>query len=166
MRDKTVTLAEYHRKWGVYMAEMLPYIWIGIAVLLGIVEISTTQLVSIWFVIAAIVTAVSSATFLYDCLLWQIVLFVAVSGICLIATRPLVKKIKSNKGTRTNADKYIGRVGKVISDIGYNTYTGQVEVDGSKWTAVSADNSVIVAGTTIKVLEIKGVKLIVTPVEN
>lgn len=148
------------------MANVLPYIWIGLAVILGIVEISTSQLVSVWFVIASVVTAVLSATLLYDNLFWQIVVFVAVSCICLIATRPLVKKLKTKDSTKTNADKYIGCVGKVISDIGYNTYTGQVEVEGSKWTAVSSDSAVITAGTAVKVLEIKGVKLVVTPIEN
>ncbi len=82
-----------------------------------------------------------------------------------MVTRPFIKKIKKNKLIRTNADKYIGRTGKVISDIGYNTYTGQVEVDGSKWTAVSSDNQIIKVGSTVKVEEIQGVKLVVTPTE-
>ena len=44
--------------------EYMPYIWLGIAVVLAVVEVSTTQLVSLWFVIGAAATAVCSATFL------------------------------------------------------------------------------------------------------
>lgn len=146
------------------MAEIMPYIWIGIAVVLAIVELSTTQFVSLWFVIGAVVCAIASATFLEGYIFWQTVLFVAVSAACLLATKPLVKKLRKKNFEKTNSDKYIGKTGKVISDIGYNTYTGQVEVEGKKWTATTSDDSVIKAGTTVKVLEIQGVKFIVTPV--
>mgnify|MGYP003301250209 CR=1 FL=1 len=44
--------------------EYMPYIWLGIAVVLAVIEVSTTQLVTLWFVIGAAVTAVCSATFL------------------------------------------------------------------------------------------------------
>jgi len=147
------------------MNQIVPYLWVAAAVIFALVEINTVQFVSIWFVISAGITAISSVTFLSGNILLQLVLFLAVSAVCLIATRPLVKKIKKKDIEKTNSDKYIGRTGKVISDIGHNTYTGQVEVDGSKWTAVTSDNSVIKAGTTIEVVEIQGVKLIVKPVE-
>lgn len=148
------------------MENIMAYLWIGLAVILAIVEISTVQLVSVWFVVAAIVTAIVSATILYGYLFWQIVVFVLVSLICLILTRPLVRKLKASDKVKTNSDKVIGRKGKVISDIGYNTYTGQVEVDGSKWTAVSTDNSIIKAGSIVTVQEIQGVKLVVKEVKE
>ena len=151
---------------GDTMGQFMPYLWVLIAVVLGIVELSTTQLVSVWFVISATITAIASATFIYDNIWLQLLMFVLLSAVCLSATRPLVKKLRKNQKVRTNSDRFIGRTGKVISDIGHNTYTGQVEVDGSKWTAATADDSFIKAGTKVKIQSIQGVKLIVTPVDN
>ena len=148
-------------KRGDIMGHIMPYLWVGVAVVLGIVELATTQLVSVWFVVASVVTAVASSTFLYDNITLQIVVFVLVSALCLAATRPLVKKIRNSEKIKTNADRFVGKKGKVISDIGYNTYKGQVEVNGVKWTAVTDDNTELETGTTIVVKDIQGVKLVV-----
>ena len=145
------------------MDQMLPYVWIGIAALLAIVEVATVQLVSIWFVVAGVVTAVSAATFFNGNLLCQAILFVLVSVLCLLATRPLVKKLKATQKVKTNADRFIGRTGKVIADIGNNTYSGQVVVDGKKWSALSKNGEEILQGTDVKIEAIEGVRLIVSP---
>ena len=147
------------------MGQMMPYIWIGISVLLAIVEVATVQLVSIWFVVAGIVTAIASATFLSGYPFWQIILFVLISVACLLITRPLVRKLKNTQKIKTNSDKYVGKTGEVIADIGNNTYSGQVAVDGKKWTAASKDGSVICQGTAVKIEAIEGVRLIVSPLE-
>lgn len=141
-------------------------IWLGIAVILGIIEVCTSQLVSIWFVIGAIVTAICSATFLKDNLLLQIAVFLAVSAITLVLTRPLVKRLKSFNKTKTNSDKNIGKTAIVITDIDNTKATGIAEVDGSRWSARSKNGEIILAGTTVLVEEIQGVKLIVTPFAN
>lgn len=40
--------------------EMMPYIWFGIALFMAIIEGVTYQLVSIWFVLGAVVSAIVS----------------------------------------------------------------------------------------------------------
>lgn len=144
----------------------MPFIWLGLAVVLGIIEISTAQLVSIWFVIGAFVTAICSATFLREYVLLQVILFIAISAIALLLTRPLVRKLKSFDKTKTNSDRNIGKTAIVISDIDNTLATGLVEVDGSRWSARSSTGAKIPSGTTVKVEEIQGVKLIVTPAVN
>ena len=49
------------------------YIWLLLAVILGIIEISTTNLVSIWFVISSLLAMVSSL--FTDNILIQIAIF-------------------------------------------------------------------------------------------
>lgn len=143
--------------------DFMPYIWLGLAVVLAVIEISTTQLVSLWFVIGAAVTAVCSATFLKDKLILQIVLFLVISAVALILTRPLVKKLKASTGrVSTNSDRNIGKEGVVIAEINDQEGTGQVKVGAEKWSAKSADGSVIEAGEHIKVIGIEGVKLLVS----
>ncbi len=145
------------------MEGYMPYIWLVLAVVLGIVEVSTAQLVSIWFVVAAVITSICAATFLSGSIIWQIVVFVLTSAVCLLLTRPIVRKIRKVDKTKTNSDRYIGRVGTVTVDINWQTSTGQVEVDGARWSAKSADNSFIKAGTTVVVEDIQGVRLVVIP---
>lgn len=145
------------------MAEYMPYIWLVTAVILGIVEVSTAQLVSIWFVISAVITSICSATFLHHSIIWQVVVFVFVSALCLILTRPILKKIRKTDKTKTNSDRYIGKSGKVIKEINWEQSTGLVEVDGARWSAKSSDNTLIKADTIVKIVDIQGVKLVVTP---
>lgn len=142
--------------------EYMPYVWLGIAVILAIVEISTTQLVSLWFVLGAAATAVCSATFLKGQLLWQIIIFIAISALMLILTRPLVKKLKTNEPVSTNSDRNIGKTAIVITDIDSEKGTGQVRVGSEKWSAKTKDGSVIKEGENVKVVGIEGVKLVVS----
>lgn len=142
--------------------EYMPYIWLGIAVVLAIIEVSTPQLVTLWFVIGAAITAVCSATFLKEQLLWQIVLFLAVSAILLALTRPFVKKLKANTTVSTNSDRNIGKTALVISDIDPELGVGQVRVGTEKWSAKSENGSRISEGTNVKVVGIEGVKLVVS----
>lgn len=147
--------------------DFMPYVWLGLAVVLAVIEISTTQLVSLWFVIGSAVTAVCSATFLKDKLIWQIVLFLVVSTVALILTRPLVKKLKSSSGNvSTNSDRNIGKEGIVIVDINDQEGTGQVKVGTERWSAKSTDGTVIKAGKQVRVTGIEGVKLLVSVNNN
>lgn len=141
--------------------EYMPYVWLAVAVLLAVVEVATTQLVSLWFVIGAAVTAVCSATFLEGQLLWQIIIFIVVSAVALILTRPLVKKLKNENKVSTNSDRNIGKTGVVIVEINPSDGTGQVKIGTEKWSAKSVDGSVIKEGTNISVEAIEGVKLVV-----
>ena len=142
----------------------MEYIWLGVLVLMVVVEIMTTQLVSTWFAVGAF--GAFLAALLGGDLLVQKVVFTAVSAVALIITRPLVKKLTKNKTVPTNADMVIGKTGIVTEKIDNIAETGLVKAGGSVWTARSGDNTVIETGERVTVLEIKGVKLIVTPIKD
>ncbi len=145
--------------------QFMPFIWLGVAVLLAIVEVSTTQLVSIWFVVGAVASAISTA--FTDNLTIQIIVFVLVSAICLAATRPFVKKVTKNKRVSTNADSLIGKIGIITVEVNNTLAQGQINVDGQIWTARSKNSKQILSvREKARVKEISGVKLIVEPVEN
>ena len=127
------------------------YIWILAAVVFGVLEGITAQLVSIWFVLGAVAAAVAAAC---GGAVWlQGVLFVAVSVV--------VKKYLRPRIQATNADRCVGRTGVVLEDIDNLAATGQVRVCGSVWSARSTDGAPIAAGTTVVVDRIEGVKLMV-----
>ena len=137
----------------------MPYIWIGFAVVMAVCEAATAQLVSVWFVIGAICAAI--ATIFTGSLIIQSLIFLTVSLVALIVTKPIVKKIKkNNKKVNTNSDRLVGQIGDVLFDIEDAQSIGQVKVMGEIWSARS-DFAAIRKGTKIKVLAIEGVKLLV-----
>lgn len=140
-----------------------PIMWIVIAVIAAIIEGCTTQLVSLWFAIGAVVTAVVSV-FTGNILL-QLAVFVVVSTVCIIATRPLAKKLRNSTGDiPTNCDRYLGKIAEVIVDINNTEAVGQIKVEGSVWSARSSTGEPLPVGTRVVVNNIEGVKMIVTPV--
>ena len=141
--------------------DYLPYMWIAVMVVLAVFEGLTTQLVSVWFVIGALVAAIVS--FFVPNIAIQFVLFVGVSLIMLLITKPFVRKIKQTKVEPTNADRNIGKTAVVIQQINNSEATGQVKLAGNTWTARTADGEIVEEGQKVVVKEISGVKLIVTP---
>ena len=138
---------------------MMAYFWIILAVVLVFAEIATVQLVSVWFVVGALCAALTSV--FTDSLVIQIVVFVSVSLVTLIATRPLVKKAKQKiRPLRTNSDRLIGETGVMLADLNDMHSVGQAKVMGKVWS-VKTDNPPLQAGDTVRVLAIEGVKLIV-----
>ena len=129
------------------------YIWLLLAVILGIIEISTTNLVSIWFVISSLLAMVSSL--FTDNILIQIAIFVLVGVLLMPISRKLYSKIKMNN-SKTNIDRIIGMKGIVTEDI-IKDNIGEVKVDGKKLSAYSDTD--ISKGENIKVLSINSVKL-------
>ena len=140
------------------------WVWLGAAVVFGIVEALTAGLVSIWFVAGSAVALIGA--FLGAGLGVQVALFLVVSAAALAATRPLVKRWTSGKAVPTNADRVLGDSGKVTETIDNENSTGAVYVDGKTWTARSADGGVIPAGAVVKIVRMEGVKLFVEKMEE
>lgn len=132
------------------------YIWFGLAILFGIVEIATTSLVSIWFLAGAIVAFLLS--FIWDSVTLEIIAFILVSAVTLFYTRPILAK-KLLKSTPTNADMLIGQVGEVIEEIALEGH-GRIKIDGLTWRAKSSTS--LAVGENCVVSKIEGATLIVT----
>ena len=144
--------------------DVMQYIWIAAIVLLAVLEGATAQLVSIWFVIGGIAALITS---IFTDAVWiQLTVFVLVSILSLLLTRPLVKKAMSFKKEDTNAGRVVGQKAIVIETIENGEGKGQVNVCGSIWTARSMDQTVIPKGASVLVDAIEGVKLIVHPLEK
>ena len=91
----------------------------------------------------------------------QVIVFLAVSIILLIATRPIVKKHINKKSLPTNADRSIGQAAVVTEEINNLLGKGAAKINGIEWTARSENGDIIPEGTTVTVTKIDGVKLIV-----
>ena len=135
--------------------------WTIIFLILLFVELITINLVSIWFAIGALFSAIVSI--FTDSVLIQFLTFLLVSIVTLIIKKPVVKKINKKKFTPTNLDRVIGQQGVVTKRISKDSY-GLVKVLGSIWTATSDD--FIDVGSRVIVQKIDGVKLIVKKKED
>ena len=137
-------------------------IWTIIIVSLLIVEFQTADLVSVWFIIGALASGISV---LFNAEIWlQIIIFVIVSGICILATRPLAKKINSKDTIPTNIDSIINKVAVVTKEI-KNGEKGEVKVDYKLWPAISSSGEFNV-GDKVIVQSVTGNKLQVTKIEE
>lgn len=143
------------------MEQYMPFVWLGFAVIMIFCEAFTTQLVSIWFVIGAVCAAIT--TIFTDSIFIQSAVFLVISLVALIVTRPLVKRFKKSRGVvSTNADRLIGKTGIMLCDINDIHDIGQVKVDREIWSVKSVI-APIKKDTKVTVLSIEGVKLIVEP---
>ncbi len=134
-------------------------VWIVLFAALIALESMTVNLVSIWFAIGA--AAGLLANVLGFGFLGQMTAFVFVSAIALVLTRPLVQKFTDVSATRTNADRVLGRVGKVTEEV--DDENGAVYVDGKTWSARNFNGLTIPVDTRVYIERIEGVKLIVSP---
>lgn len=141
---------------------MLQYFWLALVIIFVVVECLTVGLVSIWFAggaLVAMIFAMAGAG-----AIWQDIVFLVVSGLLIIVTRPFAKKYLLTKKEKTNYQSIIGGVAKVIETIDNYNQTGAAFVDGKEWTARSTEDKVIVeAGSLVEVVAIEGVKIIVKP---
>ena len=141
---------------------MLQYFWLALLIIFVIAECLTVGLVSIWFAGGALIAMFFAL--LGVSTVWQIVVFLVVSAILLIITRPIAVKYINNKKEKTNYQSVIGTVVKVIEKIDNLNQTGAAFADGKEWTARTIEDSIILEkGMFAKVVEIEGVKLIVEP---
>lgn len=138
------------------------WFWFALAVVLVVVELSTTQLVSIWLAASAAVTAVITAIFPALGIQWQILIFVFLSAVLLVSTRRFVKKfMKRTKDQETNLELYIDKVVIVTEEIDNIKDTGAVKMNGIIWSARSVNGSVIPKDEYVVVKKIQGNKVIV-----
>ena len=139
-------------------------IWLVIAGVCLVIEIMTAGFLVFWLAIGALISMIVSL--FTDSILIQTAVFVISSAILIFATKPFVKKFAKTKNVKTNAFSIIGQNGIVTKEIDSINAKGQVKIDGETWSAVGKDDMDIPKGTEIEVVEIKGVKAIVKPVNK
>ena len=144
---------------------MSPITWLILMVILVAIEIATLGLTTIWFAGGALVAFLLSLLGVA----WQVQMsvFVVVSFVLLIFTRPIAVKSLNRKTTKTNVESLVGRTAKVTGRIDNTQAMGSASLNGQEWTARSTrDEQIIEAGTLVQVTEVRGVKLIVEPLKE
>ena len=134
--------------------------WLILFVVLLIIEIFTMGLTTVWFAGGALIAFILA--FAGAGLPVQIVMFLLVSILLLVLTRPIAIQFFNKERQKTNVDRLIGQKAVVLETIDTLRGTGRVEVNGMEWAAKVEDvTAVIEAGTVVSIEGIQGVKLIV-----
>lgn len=144
---------------------MINLIWLGLFILLLVIEVITVGLTTIWFAAGSL--AALAANVLGADLFIQINVFLAVSIALLIFTRPWAEKHLNRKRVRTNYERVIGKVIRITEKVDNLNQTGKSVVDGQEWTVRSGkDSDTFEAGELARVAAVSGVKLIVEKYEE
>lgn len=134
-------------------------LWLAVVVIAIIIEIETVQIVSIWFAASALVTMILAA---FNCPLdIQLIVFVLLSVILLLVSRPLVKKLNKGKSENSTVESMIGEKVVVTKEIKVGE-TGEIKAKYDRYTAIApCETTNIPIDTLCVIKEIRGNKVIV-----
>ena len=134
--------------------------WLIAIILLLVIEAMTMGLTTIWFAGGAVIAFVACLAGADPVI--QGVLFLVVSLVLLVFTRPFAKRY-INRGTiKTNVNGIIGKEARVTKKVDNRAETGEAVLNGQYWTARAADEKEILEpGEMVYVKAVRGVKLIV-----
>ncbi len=112
------------------------------------------------FAVGALVAAVLSFAGVDVAISW--VVFIVVSIATLAALRPLARRLDRDALDHgVGARRLVGMRATVLRDIPGDAELGMVRIDREEWRAQSTDGSPIAAGTTVRVAEVQGTRVMV-----
>ena len=144
---------------------MQTWYWLVLFIIMLIIEIITMGLSTIWFAGGALVAFLAGLIGLGT--IMQILVFLVVSILLLVMTRPIAVKYFNRDRQKTNAESLIGQQAVVLEDIDTLKAAGRVMVNGLEWAAKTNEpNGKIKKDSVVVVEGIQGVKLIVKEKEE
>jgi membrane protein implicated in regulation of membrane protease activity len=138
-------------------------VWLGIALALGLAEMTTLNFVFVMFAAGAAAAAVTAGA--SDSLVVQTVVFAAISTVLLVAARPPLRRwsARSTAFHPTNVHALSGRRAEALSPVTHRD--GTVKLAGETWSARQETEGVpIEPGSPVHVVRIDGATAIVRPV--
>ncbi|UNX56077.1 NfeD family protein [Georgenia sp. TF02-10] len=134
--------------------------WLGGALVLGVVEMLTVDLIFLMFAGGAV--AAMLAALLGGPLWVQILVFALVSVVLLLGVRPYARRAleRSLPTTTTNVAAHVGREAVVLMDV--TDRAGRVKLAGEVWTARAARPGLVLpVGASVVVVRIDGAQAVV-----
>lgn len=139
--------------------------WLILFVILIVIEIATLGLTTIWFAGGCLVAFILSL--FHVSLPIQILVFLAVSVVLFIWTRPVAVRYFNKERTKTNVESIVGKTALVVKTIDNVHSVGTVELDGMEWTARAAkEEEIFQKDEVVRIIDVQGVKVIVEKVKN
>ncbi len=132
--------------------------WIILGFVLCAAEIFIPSFFIFWFGLGAFAAAFVSFFF---GMTTQITVFIVVSAVLLIFTRPIVLKtlLRHDSPKKINIDDIIGKRAIVVKKIDPASGGGMIKINGELWRAASADGKEVEVGEYVKILKVEGTLL-------
>jgi membrane protein implicated in regulation of membrane protease activity len=142
------------------------WVWLGAVIVFAVCELFTIGLFfMVSFAIGATLAAVLA--FLDFGLAVQWVAFIVGSAASLAVLVPFGRRADARAEGDSRGEgalRWVGRLGEVVEEIpaGHHN-TGVVRVERTTWRAETGRSVPIPVGTTVRVVEVRGTRLVVTP---
>ncbi|MCB0048649.1 MAG: NfeD family protein, partial [Caldilinea sp.] len=135
--------------------------WAAMALIFMIAELFTAGFFLVCFGVGAAAAAIMALLGFSP--IWQGGVFIVVSGIALLLTRPLARSLNERGVNTVGSDRVLNKEAIVLAEINPTLGSGLVRVDTEEWRAVTEDGRSITKGTVVKVIRIDGTRLVVQP---
>jgi membrane protein implicated in regulation of membrane protease activity len=137
--------------------------WLGLAILLGVAEMFSLDLILLMLAVGAMAGMVTAA--LHADLVIQILVAAAASVGALALVRPnLVKRFETGPDLRLGHGKLVGQQAQVTEQISALEH-GRIKLAGEIWTAAPYDEHLVIEpGETVEVFQIRGATAYVHPI--
>lgn len=133
--------------------------WLIVVIIAVIIEISTYQIVSVWFAVSGLITMILAS---FNCPIEiQIIVFVILTAVLFVLSRPLVKKIQNKKSDNSTVESMIGEEVFVSKAIKVGE-VGEIKARYDYYSAIAPLETKDIPVDTICIIkEIRGNKVIV-----
>jgi membrane protein implicated in regulation of membrane protease activity len=135
--------------------------WAAMAIIFLIAELFTTGFFLVCFGVGA--AAAALLAYLGVDPFIQVVAFIAVSGVAVLLTRPLTRRLNEQQKNFVGSDRVLEKRAIVLTEINPPLGAGMVRVDAEEWRATSEDGRIIAKDEIVEVLRIEGTRLVVRP---
>jgi membrane protein implicated in regulation of membrane protease activity len=148
-----------------WLSDHLAAVWLGVAILLGVAELASMDLILMMLAAGALVGMVAAlvgAGFAVSAIAAAVA-----SVACLALVRPaLVKRLHAGPELSLGHGKLVGQQGIVTQRI-TGLEAGRIKLGGEIWTAKPYDETLVIdPGSTVEVLEIRGATAYVHPLPS
>lgn len=141
--------------------ETWQWIWVGAALFLGFAEMITAGFFMLPFAVGAVIAAVLA--FLDVAPEIQLTVFIAASLVSLLVLQRFVRHGDEHQPA-VGSNRFVGQHAVVLQPVDRTSGSGRVRMDTEEWRAVT-DGDRIEAGTEVKVVDVRGARLVVEPAE-
>jgi membrane protein implicated in regulation of membrane protease activity len=149
------------RAWAFgWMSELTALVWLAIAFIAAVVEVSIPHF-GFAFVGAGAIVAAAMAFFGFSVQV-QLLAFVVVMTLSLVLLRTVLLTWIGGRGVPSRTESLVGRQGLVTHEINPTLGTGRINVGGEDWAARCTEP--LATGTTVRVKGADGIVLEVTRV--
>jgi len=138
--------------------------WIGVAVLLAVVEMMSLDLVLLMFAIGALAAAIAAGL---GAPVWVAILVFALValGLLFFVRPPMVARLHAGPTLTTGHEALVGKSAVVAEPV--DKHGGRVKLSGEVWSArAESDGESFETGTEVRVTRIDGATAVVTTKES